>query len=594
MSSSRWTGVFWTLPTAATVAVVSLFGSLEAAPPLKADIAPSALTLGSATLSSGGTTQLKLTVGNLGGSTARSVAVAISIATAATTSRVASFDLGTLSPGASGTVSTTLTAPTQSGAYTVIATATMKGSEGNTANNTTTTKLTVATSSISDSTSSTSSSSSTSTSTSSGSSEPTSSTPCDHYASPTGGGSGSSASSPFRVTDFWAVAAPGRTLCLVDGIYRGTASMIDPPDNLHGAAGKPITVRALTDGRVFIDGERTRQPALLKYNDYYVLEGFNAANSSGSVISVVRSNHVVVRRVAAWDAADSNHNIFSTSSSEYVLFEDVAGWGVARKTFSASQGGNYVTCRRCWGRWEGSHVVGPKMTYTLAYNSYHMTIENSIGTWSGERMKESYTLLAYDGTPWTGNGAGLYTNYAVDQPYGIFAVDRLDNDKNANSKILGSIAYVTASDRFAPPRLFFSTNIDAVEMTNNAACIQPGTHTSKRAFALYGLNGGTATNLTARSLTGIASPSAYIDAQWDASDIELGETSLKVDSIFAGSYGAQVCTRYKDRVLTSEPLWPWPMNQRIIDATLQSGRKAVDVTATIESLFGPIPAYCKK
>jgi hypothetical protein len=167
----RWPRVFWTLPTA-TVVLALLVGSLEAAPPLKADIAPSALTLGSATLSSGGKTGLKLTVGNLGGSAARSVAVTISIATAASTSRVASFDLGTLSPGASGTVSTTLTAPTQSGTYTVIATATMKGSEASSANNTTSTTLTVASSSTTSSSTSGSTSTSTSTSgtTSSGSS----------------------------------------------------------------------------------------------------------------------------------------------------------------------------------------------------------------------------------------------------------------------------------------------------------------------------------------------------------------------------------------------------------------------------------------
>ena len=35
------------------------------------------------------------------------------------------------------------------------------------------------------------------------------------------------------------------------------------------------------------------------------------------------------------------------------------------------------------------------MTYTLAYNNYNMTCENCIGTWSGERMKQTYTLLDY-------------------------------------------------------------------------------------------------------------------------------------------------------------------------------------------------------
>jgi hypothetical protein len=34
------------------------------------------------------------------------------------------------------------------------------------------------------------------------------------------------------------------------------------------------------------------------------------------------------------------------------------------------------------------------------------------------------------------------------------------------------------------------------------------------------------------------------------------------------------------------------MNKRIIEATALSGRKPVNVTATIEEIFGPIPSQC--
>ena len=252
---------------------------------------------------------------------------------------------------------------------------------------------------------------------------------CDYYASPNGGGNGLSQSSPFKIANFWPLAKPGSTLCLLDGQYTGSASMINPPKNLRGAASAPITIRALNDGKVTINGQSANQPVKLYYNDYFVLEGFNAHHSNGGVVRLSYSNRNIVRRVAAWDAGDGNTNIFGIhSSSSHNLLEDVAGWGIARKIFSASQGGNYTTIRRAWGRWEGSHVIGPKMTYTLAYNNYNMTCENCIGTWSGERMKQSYTLMDFDGKPWTGNGAGTYTDYGVNQPYGIFAHDRLDND----------------------------------------------------------------------------------------------------------------------------------------------------------------------
>ena len=39
---------------------------------------------------------------------------------------------------------------------------------------------------------------------------------CDYYASPVGTGNGLSQSSPFKIANFWSVASPGKTLCLLD------------------------------------------------------------------------------------------------------------------------------------------------------------------------------------------------------------------------------------------------------------------------------------------------------------------------------------------------------------------------------------------
>ena len=564
--------------TVSSERVVTVSNSVNvSSPPIAplpmADVVLTTLSLGASAISTGSSTPLTVTVSNRGTATAQSVAVVISLAANAATSEVGAVNVGTLAPGTSGTIATTLIAPTAPGTYMVVATARTTDRESDTANNTMNTTVAVAAPPAPTSTE-------------------TVPVSCDYYASPTGGGTGLSTSSPFRIIDAWSVLAPGKTLCLLDGMYRGDASMIDPPDNLGGIAGKPITVRALNDGRVLIDGQATRRPVFLNFNDYFVLEGFNAANSNESVVRIVRSKNNIVRRVAAWDAYDGNTEVIGTSASDYLVFEDVAAWGIARKTYSASQGGNNVTCRRCFGRWEGSHVVGPKMTFGFAYNNYNMTIENSIGTWSGERMKQQYTLLDYFGKPWTGSTAGTYTNFEVEQPYGIYAVDRLDGDKNSNSKILGSIAYVTGSDRFNAGQLLFSTNINAMQFANTIAYVQPGTHAAK-GFSLHGVSGFVPA-LTARSLTAISGTSSVMSQEWDVSDVQLGRTLLEVASPFAGSAGAQICTRYKDGILTSEPLWPWPMNQRIIDAMVQSGRNAVDVTATIEQLLGPIPSRCRK
>jgi hypothetical protein len=418
---------------------------------------------------------------------------------------------------------------------------------------------------------------------------------CTHYASPTGTGNGSSTSQPFKIANFWSVAQPGHTLCLLDGQYTGSASMINPPQNRSGTASARITVRALNDGKVWINGQASNIPVRLSYNNYFVIEGINASNSIATVVTLSNSNNNIVRRVAAWDAADGNHSIFGIHYGNNNLLEDVAGWGIARKIYESSQNGNYTTIRRAWGRWEGSHVVGPKMTYTLAYNNVNMIVENAIGTWSGERMKQTYVLLDYYGKPWTGNGAGTYTNYAVDQPYGIFGVDALTGtDKNARNKLLGSIAYIRGSDRFHPSQMIFVTKLDSMELIHTTAYIESGAHTSKKPFALYNLQSSTGINLVARNLTGIGGASSYFGSEWQKSGIaEGGFLSAVVNAFTATTSGANLCYRYQDGVLTTQALWPWPMNQRIIDATVQSGRAAVDVTATVEKMLGAIPTVCK-
>jgi len=256
-------------------------------------------------------------------------------------------------------------------------------------------------------------------------------------------------------------------------------------------------------------------------------------------------------------------------TSEYVLFEDVAAWGAARKIYTMSQGGNFVTCRRCWGRWERSVSTGPKHTYSLAYNNYDMTIENSIGTWNGTAQ----------------NGQGIFSN------------DVSFTDTRHRSKILGSIAYLRGADSYMSGMpLVFLHDTTSTEIRDTVAYIEPGTHLTNWTFLLRPTSptDSLPVNNFARNLTGIGGGSpADVSLQWQPSNIAQGSTVQSIGSVFSGTGGAKICTRYKDGVLTSEPLWPWPMNQRILDAMVQSGRTAVDVTGTIEQIFGPIPNQCK-
>jgi hypothetical protein len=60
--------------------------------------------------------------------------------------------------------------------------------------------------------------------------------------------------------------------------------MITPSAGLSGARGNPITVRALNEGQVLIDGQFVRTPVRLDGNNWFLIEGINARNSSGNVL----------------------------------------------------------------------------------------------------------------------------------------------------------------------------------------------------------------------------------------------------------------------------------------------------------------------
>jgi hypothetical protein len=165
------------------------------------------------------------------------------------------------------------------------------------------------------------------------------------------------------------------------------------------------------------------------------------------------------------------------------------------------------------------------------------------------------------------------------------------SDKNALSKILGSIAYVTRSDKFTASHLYMATNINSIEYRDNAAYIEPGSHSGVKTFSLYSSKYG-GQNLLATALTSIGGIGYYISPQWKPKNIFHGTASPTPGSIFTSSTYARICKRYQEGLLTSQPLWPWPMNQRIKDAMVASGRAPIDVTQTIKNMFGLIPNEC--
>ena len=336
----------------------------------------------------------------------------------------------------------------------------------------------------------------------------------------------------------------------------------------------PIIIRALNDGGATINGQDLRIPVNLIQNDYFIIEGINAHNSSASVVQLSNSHNNTIRRVCAWDAFDNdtgkaNNMVYSLYLSTCNLLEDCAGWGKGRKIYQPYKSNNN-TFRRCWGRWEHCSNYGAMMTYSMGYLSNNLTFENCIGTWSSDAWMVAHPPH---------DGASI----------GIFSIDRLIDNPSApdtdwsllksNTKMLGCLAYIQPQDVFTATQLIY------IRFTENFTIKDTISHVPKhyaspspavplRTFLLQfnqPLFKGIPEGLIAENIWGIGGQ-IYYSHNWQVTKKEI---------IPCYKYG------------TNEKLWPWPMNERIKNAMTQSGRNTADVTLTVETLLGVISGSCR-
>lgn len=390
-----------------------------------------------------------------------------------------------------------------------------------------------------------------------------------------------------------AAASAGDTIEGSDGSYTGANSMLTCSGK-SGSAGNPITFRALNDGAVFINGQDSRIPVSLTNCDYWIFEGINVGNSSAEVVQVRSgSDHNIFRRMIAWDACSScNNHVWSFDNSSNNLVEDFASFGTGRKQFEFFGGSDNNVARRGFAEWNGStSESGPIYAFAIGYDGRNNIGENLIGT-RDEGVVPSGGYFGLDAIFTTG--------------------DRLTADPCANhNAYYGSIAYVKSAQTYNnggngmvfAPGYDYGTFKDVViykEGHASAMAILAQPYTQQ--FPGCDSNAsGSNKNFTNISEIGFTVPDSIDTGSPNGWTLTNRHTGASVASVYggenlfvnSGNKGATICYRYVDGVLTANPLWPWPMNQRIIDARATAGRPSVDVTATVESIFGTIPAACK-
>jgi hypothetical protein len=373
---------------------------------------------------------------------------------------------------------------------------------------------------------------------------------------------------------------------VMDGTY---TESLEPA--LSGQPGMPVTVKALNDGKVILDGQGQRRPVALGSNNeahgsWFVLEGLVARNGSDAVFHVRGSNNVL-RRVSAYNAnTDLNSTVILLWGSNN-LVEDALAAGTGRYMIESFQGeGN--TMRRVFTRWEGwdgrqfCGVSWPNGNNVGVYNASNTTVEN---------------VIAY--------GRSLK---------GIMVQANADNARANNNAVLGSMALLQGRDHNGSVWTYGTGQAQPTSRPGPSDC--PGNLTlwsdggDRYGFGLFGqgtLDGNVfrdvlatdnvGVGLSIRKPYGIGARNTTIDhatlynngaelPSWEAAmggNIYVGAngvetvTNSKIPGApFPQGEGARFQYRYVNRQLTGEPLLPWPMESRA------QSELGISITAIVE------------
>jgi hypothetical protein len=401
------------------------------------------------------------------------------------------------------------------------------------------------------------------------------------------------------------VLQPGDTLIFNDGTYNSLRMEPLLGTAVHGTADAPITLKAANDGKAIFDPQGSTESIFLNGNSYVTLEGFVARNSVGNVIYLWGGNsnpntHITLRRITAYNAASGNyHDYANQDGNSYILFEDCAGWGIARYIWD-NYHVSYTTLRRTYAYWENEPgFSAPRAGYS-AYGSHDIVYENAISrhvipppTVTNDSQEYASFYRTTDDT----KNFPTYNTYIrgsmfYDNWDGIY----INQSSGANTQITNS--YLESPNTFSTPA---GTSTDGKGNGINWQNSYDGT-ISNTLFAnstkgIYRHNRSTATINVSNSIflnnqTAISDTAnhTYTDF-WNngANGVTLNSTDKTLDPGYdtatygqgaylfvppgsplkgAGQNGADIgptiLYEYVDGVLTNTPLWPWPMEDRIM------------------------------
>jgi len=417
-----------------------------------------------------------------------------------------------------------------------------------------------------------------------------------------------SASSPFGTfSKAVGILRAGDTLFIMSGTYRQSLLV----SGKNGVSGSPITIKAVNDGEVFVDGQNVRIPCEVGDGSSYVtIEGIRCGNSSGDVFYIHGSgtHHISVRRVTAFNAANNNNHVFSLWKSRHVTLEDVAAYGNGRQSFNI-MGADYTVVRRCFGLWQTYAGNGGPVGFMQIYGSSNCIVENCVGVWRGtSNMEGQQGLVIWANTYNRGaNHNRIYGNVVMNYPgwaYGVSSAQNTitGNNFHHNASIDNGLGFQqTADDNLIVESLVVKGATDGFNMNTDSSYLR-NYRTYNQGFviktarlrhsvflqdvralgwssAAYGFRGvantyniyyGYNRDYYMNAVKGKGEKTlnpGYDPGRFGKGAYLMIPAALQGKGEGGADIGAEVLYRYQDGVLTNQPLWPWPMEDRIYRET---------------------------
>ena len=279
------------------------------------------------------------------------------------------------------------------------------------------------------------------------------------------------------------------------------------------------------------------------------------------------------------------------TNTEYVLWEDIAAWGTGRKVVEAFES-DFTTWRRLFAVWGGGgSVAAPtQMAVSLATHSYHNTLENGIVRWNRgtEPARDPVAIIGFD---------PLVTGHPYFPTYGLAA----------HAKVFGSATIVRSADTYDVPTATRASvwttdqqDLTEVRVQDVVGYVQAGTYDNRMPIFLRNHTGATPSGKFATRVSNIGTTTSLMGTGWTIAHRLDVATPASVN-IWTGTNQATLCTRYVNGVLTTTPLWPWSMEDRILEAAARASSSmplselldgASSVTAMMEGIFGGISTAC--